>query len=215
MVVLFLFNLQFSPFRLLFYVSMLSIMFVAYLFLYFLNGKKDRRSLILQKLGLRISILVIVLSTLFLAGILNLYPSPYNLSMSYHATQMEATGMMFYFDYRNENVPLTGITVAPGRFAVALLSPEEAVAQRLPLHIEDQRVPWHFGYNLYLSLLYSYDCEIYLIITKRDKLMYVDALPEVAEYRFTNQDFDRLNDDPNLYVLYSNGEFDLYLLTKM
>ncbi|PKN95881.1 MAG: hypothetical protein CVU43_23575, partial [Chloroflexi bacterium HGW-Chloroflexi-5] len=57
--------------------------------------------------------------------------------------------------------------------------------------------------------------EMDLIITQKDRLHYVDLFPDMAELRFKEQDFERLDYDPDISLLYSNGGFDLRKVTMM
>jgi hypothetical protein len=212
---LYLFNLAFGPLRLMFYVSMLGTVFAAYFFVYLLTG--ERRSSGLQGFSLKTTFVILVIASLFLGGVLNLYPSPYNLTQSYQTTQSEVAGMAYIYEYRDTDIPLSGITIAPGRFAHALLTPEERAIQNLPMYLEDQDriAPWHFGYDRYASISSVYNEETDLAITQRDKLIYVDYFPDMAQYRFTDQDFEQLAGDPGINFLYSNGGFGLWKVTVM
>jgi hypothetical protein len=206
--VFYIFNLAFGPLRLMIYVSMLGTAFAAYLLSYLLTG--ERKNSILHRSGLKVSFVVLVIFGLSLGGLLNLYPSPYNLTQSYHTTQAEVLGMAYIYEHRDVTTQISGITVAPGRFAHALLTPEERAVQQLHMSIKERVAPRHFGYDKYLSISSAYDDEIDLVITQRDKTIYVDYFPDMAQYRYTIQDFEQLNGDPGVNFLYSNGGFDLW-----
>lgn len=212
---LFIFNLPFGPFRFMIYISMLGTLFSAYFLSYFLVDRRSKSNSLLQRTGFKVSCVTAVITLLFLASMLTLYPSPYNLGMSHHTTQSEVMGMTFFYDHRDVGIPVTGITVAPGRFSHAFLTPEEQSVQRLPMYLEDQIVPWHFGYDEYRTLSALYANEIDMIITQRDRLQYVDLFPDMAKLRFTEQDFERLDYDPGICFLYSNGGFDLRKVTTV
>jgi len=207
--ILFIFNLPFGPFRFMIYISMLGTLFTAYLLSYFLVDRRSKDNSLLQRTAFKVSSVTAVITLLFLASMLILYPSPYNLGGSYHTTQSEVMGMTFFYDHRDVKVPVTGITVAPGRFSHAFLTPEERSVQCLPMYLEDRAVPWHFGYDRYHTLSALYSDEMDMIITQKDRLQYVDLFPDMAKFRFTEQDFERLDYDPGISFLYSNGGFDL------
>jgi len=120
--------------------------------------------------------------------------------------------MKYYFESRDVSIPVSGITVAPGRFADVFLTPKEKIVQHLPnyLLLNQGKAPWHFGYDRFPSISTSYNRETNLIITQRDKGIYTDYFPDLAQYRFTVHDFERLNDDSGISHLYSNGGFDLW-----
>jgi len=197
-----------------FYVSILGTVFAAYLFTYLLT--KESEDSIFHATNLKVILVIFVIFCLFLGGVLNLYPSPYNLTPNYQTTWSEVTGMAFIYEHRDVNVPLSGITLAPGRFAYVLLTPEERTVQRLPIYL-DQAVaaPWHFGYDRYPSISFVYDEETDLVIKQQDKVIYVNYFPDIAQFRYTNLDFERLNDDSGVALLYSNGGFDYWRVTAV
>ncbi|MDI6867847.1 glycosyltransferase family 39 protein [Methanoculleus sp.] len=205
---LYLFNLAFGPLRLVIYVSMLGTLFAAYLFACLLTG--ERRNHGLYRPNLRTVFVILVILAIFTGGMLNLYPSPYNLTQNYQTTRSEVTGMVFIYQHRDIDVPLTGINIAPGRFANAFLTPEERGVQHLPLYLEDQIAPYHFGYDNFTTISYAYDEETDLAIKQQDKVVYIDYFPDMAQYRFSTQDFERLKNDPGVDSLYTNGEFELH-----
>jgi hypothetical protein len=169
-----------------------------------------------RRTAITMTIVVMVISGLFMGGMLNLYPSPYNLGTSYHSTHAEVAGMEHVYDHRDVTTPLSGISVAPGRFAEALLAPEERTIQRLPRYLDDEdKAPWHFGYDMDSSISANYSRDTDLVIIPRDKVIYVDIFPDMAKHRFTNQDFERLKIDPGVDSIYSNGEFDFFKITAM
>ena len=213
--ILFIFNLPFGPFRFMIYISMLGTLFAAYFLSYFLVDRRSGNNPLLQKTSLKAPCVTVVITLLFLASTLILYPSPYNLGTSYHTTQSEVMGMTFFYDHRDVNVPVTGITVAPGRFSHAFLTPEEQSVQRLPMYLEDRIVPWHFGYDRHHTLAAHYTDEMNLILTQRDRQIYLDIFPDMAKFRFTEQDFEQLDYDPGISFLYSNGDFDLQKVTTV
>lgn len=207
--IFYLFDLAFTPQRLLYAISMFGIFFAAYFLAFFLTDNLKRRLLPLNT-HTKSTIVLVVIFGLFMGGLLALYPSPYILKASWQNTHSEVEGLLFSYDYRDVTIPLTAISIPPGRFSHAFLSPEERVTQKLPLYLEDRHVPYHFGYDVNSSISSIYAHEIDIIITQKDKRMYLDVFPEIEEIRYTHQDFDRLGIDPALHFLYSNGEFDYY-----
>lgn len=209
---LYFFNLGFGPLRLLFYVTMIGVILSGYFLSYFLIQSQNNNKTQLRPWPSKIIVIALLLC-LFLGGMLNLYPSPYNLTINYQTTRTEVVGMEFFFQNREINIPLTGIFAAPGRFADILLTPNEKLLQNLPRYLEDNKVPWHFGYDRYTSLAQSFDRDTNLIITLREKKTYIDYFPEIAKYRFYNEDFIRLTIDDGINLLYSNGGFTLWSIS--
>ena len=207
---LFVFNLPFGPFRLMIYISMLGTLFAAYLLTYFLTDRKTKRIPLLQTTYFKVMCATVVITFLFFTSMLTLYPSPYNLGANHQTTQSEVMGMTFCYYHRNVNTPVTVLTFSLEGFTNAFLNPEEQASHCFPPPTDkDQRIPWHFGYDRYFTLSSVYSSETYMCITQKDKLQYVDLFPEIARLRFTDMDFERLDHDPSVDFLYSNGGFDL------
>lgn len=204
--ILFVFKLPFSPLRFLTYASMLMVITAAYLILHLLT--KKCKHFLFQKTGFKVLCTILLVSTLFLINMPLVYTSPYSLESSFHTSESELTGMTFFFAYRDVEIPVTGILIAPGRYADLLLTSEEKVFQQVPMYLRDKIVPRHFSYDKYYSLSSSYNKETDLLITQRDRLFYVDVFPEMAEDRYSIEDFKRLKIDPTLDHIYSSGELD-------
>ena len=207
---LFIVNLTFGPLRMLFFQTILEIVFVAFLISFILHqGKESKKPGIagLTKIGV-----IVLMVGLLLSGLLTLYPSPYNLTPSYQTTRQEVSGMTFYLEYRNTSVPASGIDINLNRYIDLLLTPEKKhTLQRIGIGVlKGTKTQWHFGYDTFTSIASTYDREMDLIIQQTDKALYVDYYPSMAKYRYTPQDFERLNYDPGASRVYSNGEFDLY-----
>jgi len=207
--IFYLFDLAFTPQRLLYAISMFGIFFAAYCLVFFLTDNLKWHSILLNPCIKSLFALIVIFG-LFVGGLLALYPSPYILSPSWQNTHSEVEGLLFSYVHRDVTIPLTGISITPGRSSHTFLTPEERITQKLPLYLEDQRVPYRFGYDVNSSISSVYAYEIDIIIIQKDKKRYLDALPEIEEFRYTRQDFDRLRIDPALHYLYSNGEFDYY-----
>jgi len=205
---LYFFNLAFGPLRLLTYATMIGTVLSAYLLSCIIIRSHEEKTRIVS-LSTKLFV-ILLLSGLFAGGLLNLYPSPYNLTSNYQTTKSEVEGMSYFFSHRDVNIPITGITVAPGRFADLFLTPEARSIQRVPYYLRDNQVPWHFGYDTNTSLASYYEKETNLIITQKDRLIYTDLFPDMAEYRFVNNDFERLRDDSGISLTYSNGDFDIW-----
>ena len=153
---------------------------------------------------------IVLLVGIFLNGMHGLYPSAPGLTVTGQTTKSEVLGMTHFFEYRNVAIPVSGFHTAVGRYAYLLLSPQNKTVQNLPNYLKDQdRPPWHFGYDHFPSIADSYNKETNLIIMQRDKSYYRDYLPNMAKYRLTMRDFERLNNDPGASLIYSNGDFDL------
>ncbi|MCL0058165.1 DUF1616 domain-containing protein [Dehalococcoidia bacterium] len=206
-----LYNLDvgFGPLRMLFFVVMICTIFVGFILYKMIDKIREIKKRSIHKFAL--SPLIILMTALFIHGILIIYPSPYVVSASWHTTQTEVAGMDWTFHHRDLDLPITGISIAPHRFAHLLLTPEEQAEQRIPWYLpEDIRVPHRFGYDNYTSLSASFKNDLYMAVLERCRSIYLDVLPELAEIRWMPGDFERLEHDQGLNKIYTNGGFDLW-----
>lgn len=210
-IVLFYFlNIGFGPLRILLYVIVICTIFTGFIEYKIIERIRHVNGIYLNKLYL--GLIVIFCVGIFLSGILKLYPSPYILGTSWQTTKTEVKGMDWFFNNRDLQIEMSGISIAPGRFADLLLTPEEKINQGTYLKYlsEERIVPYHFGYNNHSSLSELYEKDTYLLITEKNKSYYLDVVPEMAKDRWYPSDFERLEIDWGVNKLYMNGEFDIW-----
>lgn len=80
----------------------------------------------------------------------------------------------------------------------------------IPRHTE--LPPYHFNYTESPTLGTSYTTDRYLILHALDKVLYEKVYPELREFRFVPSDFEKLERDPSVAKLYSNGGLDVYFI---
>jgi len=212
--VLYMFNFTFGPLRLVAYLSILGTIFAAYFLFRYISRSRNENNFV--KSWSSSLFIIMLLVGLFLFGLLNLYPSPYNLTPNYQTTRAEIVGMANFYEHRDVDVPISRVYAAPERFADALLTPEEKAIQNsrnIISYGEQSRIPWHFGYDAYPSISLAYGEETDLILLHKDKVVYADYFPKMAQYRLNFQDFDRLAKDRGVNLIYSNGNFDTWKIT--
>ena len=76
-------------------------------------------------------------------------------------------------------------------------------------------MPWHLNYELYSMLGDWYPQTSYLIITQEDRVVYPDIYPKMEQIRYTPADFAKLEQDPTVAELYTNGSLDIYYVTPV
>jgi len=157
--------------------------------------------------------LVIVVS--FAGSLLELYPSRYILTANDQVTRTDLQGMGWFFENENASYQLSVLNMTPYRWANYFLGPQDSSKQTnlTPITLEPQEdigMPYHFGYSEKAELGEWYSQQSYLLINQEDRLFFQDVLPEMQQSRFTPQDFDKLNQDPSLNLVYSNGGLDIY-----
>jgi len=214
MAVFLLLNMAFSPLRLMAYVEIICTVFTGFMLYKILEKAWSSwfGNHIFRKLAPML--VVFILMATFVGGILQLYPSRYVLTPSYHATRSEIAGMDWFFHRKNPTKPITGLLEQTHRFADFLLTPEEKGEQAF-LELELLRdgegpMPWHFAYDKYSELGEWYDRTAYLVIIQLDRVLYEEIYPEMKDIRFPPEDFRKLEQDTSVDKLFNNGGLDVY-----
>jgi len=214
--VLYFLNIGFGPLRLLIYIVILCTPFVGFM-LYEMLKHAWSGSGFLSKLTAALVLIILIGATM--NGIMKLYPSPYIYEANWQITQTEILGMDWFLHNKDTSKELTSWSIPPGRFAAFLLTPQERSGRqdlrRLKggLCVPDElRLPYHFGYENYSSLGEYYSKDLYLVLNRKDKVMYTEIFPRMAKFRFLPQDFHRLEEDPSVCKLYSNGGFESWYI---
>ncbi len=69
----------------------------------------------------------------------------------------------------------------------------------------------YFGYRNKTSITKYYGRPVYLIFNDLGKNFYPQTFPGYDDkWRFTPDDFKRLNNDPNVLSIYDNGNLEIY-----
>jgi hypothetical protein len=215
-IMFFLLRVGFCPPRLVVYIIILCTPFVGFLLYEFLKRMYHFRANTLLKILTMCTILVFLVAV-SVHGAARLYPSPYIYMDNWQITRTEIAGMDWFLHRKDVDLEITGIMIMPGQFAQFLLTQDQLVGRYdilTPRGMirEDLRLPWRFGYNNYATLGQVFAQDIYMVLTCRDKSLYRDIFPTIAEIRFTPQDFERINYDPTVNHIYSNGGFDAYFI---
>lgn len=148
---------------------------------------------------------------MIIISILSFYPSRFSASSNHQVTEMELSGMDWTFN--NQNKSLSTVERSGSmqhRFSDALYG---RLRRHEYLTYDDVRVPDHFGYNETRMLGNIYDEKTYLIIPMSERIFYPEIYPEYEEYwRFTPEDYSRLEKDLSVNRVYDNGEYNTYII---
>jgi len=196
-------NIGFGPLRMTFYIVVLGTVTAAYALNHMIKINEESR----LKIPFLIAIFLI-LSTLFVNGILILYPSPYTSAISLQTTQDEIDSMEWLLNNKNYRMDIVGITICPGRFYNFFGG--EVPYSRFSL--SPVLPPYHFGYENSSSLSTFYSNDTYLLITLQDKSLYKHVFPELASSRWIPSDFSKLETDDGLDGVYTDGETNVYYI---
>lgn len=142
-------------------------------------------------------------------GVFNTYPSPIIKQDNSQVTSAEMNGMHWFLSHQNTNLLIDNIYLTQHRFAHAIKGLVDT-----PHNIRFKAIsPYHFGYNE--SKMYGdfYNNDRYFIDSKISRLHYPVVLSEYRHlWKFTPDDFKRLELDLSVSKVYSNGEFWTYYI---
>jgi hypothetical protein len=212
----FLLRVSFGPQRLIVHIIILCTPFVGFLLYEFLKRMCHSQAVYFLKIMAICSVLFLLV-VVSVNGAARLYSSPYIYLDNGQITRTEMAGMDNFIHNKNTSMNITGMKVMPGQFSLLLLTPKELVGRQdviTPRGMirEELQPPWHFGYDNYSSLGYWLSQDTYMVLTDRDKSVYKDIYPSMAELRFVPQDFERLNYDSSIDYVYSNGNLNVYFI---
>jgi hypothetical protein len=69
-----------------------------------------------------------------------------------------------------------------------------------------------YGLDFQKGILIVLSLFLTVALTERNKLIYIDYFLDIAKYRFTMRDFERLNNDPGACIFSSIGSIDLLMI---
>lgn len=151
--------------------------------------------------------LVIAITLLVGLSILSLYPSPLGSSSNSQVTEMELTGADWITEHGNTDNEISGLGMSYHRSHHALFG----VAT--PDTFGRTTVPDRFNYTEHDNLGQSYTNDNYLHISRHSRIVYPELFPDYrTNWRYTPEDFDRLDRDRSVLRVYDNGDYDQYLI---
>jgi hypothetical protein len=154
-----------------------------------------------------------VFGVVLLAAFLNFrshYASPYIIRPGEQATQTDMTGMTWYLEKKDPQLYAYWVMTDPARFAQCTLA-ATATRSREDIRYHDVQFLDHFGTDNYTTVGEQYRGKIYGNINKYDKLAYQAVWQALS--RFNDEDFRRLEQDPTVDRIYSNGATDILSIT--
>lgn len=150
--------------------------------------------------------LVIVLVVYF--SVFNLYFSPLTDTTNQQVPAGEFTGMTTFFDTRNVSIATLDIALSEGGFFSAIYGNN---VQKI--NVTDSLPVDHFGYENNTSLSASYNSSQYLLLNDLGAHYYEYIYPQfVDRWRFTPEDFQKVELDKGVDRVYSNGALTVYLI---
>ncbi len=126
-------------------------------------------------------------------------------------TTSEFAGMETFFSYRDDTIPILELGISQSRFHDAIFG--RSAIKKNVIYGEMVRPPDHFGYGKYASFSDLFESPRYLLLTNLGRNLFLRIYPEFQDaWRFTPEDFDRLNIDRGVHKIYTNGNLDIYFI---
>lgn len=159
-------------------------------------------------------------------AIFSLYRSPYIFQVNWQITYEDVKGINWLIVNKIQGLLYSGLGLPAGLQSVVLTSKNY---NRDDFIKSERRIAWstdildHFGYDKFESLGEQATKDYYMIITQRFKLANADiglkrrrvvTNNDLARWNFNNTDFIKLSRDDTVEQIYSNGEFDIFLVHK-
>lgn len=202
-------NIVFTPNRMLYYITLISVFPVGYLISNFKRNSEKSKNL--KKIAPLL--IIITFFGISMLGVSSVYPSDHTFEVSYHSTYRSIHGSEWLINYKDTTIPWSSWYYNLNRYA-KFLNIEE---NRTDLTIYNNLMfPDHFGYNVNSTLGKSFNEDRYLVIQDSLKYVYTEIYPEQANERLLESDFDLLKNDKSLYKIYSNNDkgYDVWFVNK-
>jgi hypothetical protein len=152
--------------------------------------------------------LTVVLVLITVLSVFSMYPSPLGSFGNHQVTEMEVQGTGWLTEHgESREFGLAEFEIKYSRFYEA----QYGTVEEKPY--VGTTPPPHFNYTRYERLGQSYTDPTYLSVTRFGRVLYPGAFPDYRErWRFTPTDFERLERDRSVSQVYTNGDYDQYLI---
>jgi hypothetical protein len=138
------------------------------------------------------------------------YNSPYLIRPNEQVTHRNMAGMTWYLDEKDPRVLAFYVMTPPERFSQGIVG-LQATELRLDMPFFSQ-LETHFGYDNFTTIREQYGGDRYVNINKFDRVVYQTVWQHLG--RFNDADFERLEQDPTVDRIYSNGEMDVLFVSQ-
>lgn len=166
---------------------------------------RNRRAKQLLTFSMYTFLLLLVFLSVFL-----LFPSPFTDSENLQVTDREIEGMEWAIDHENETMLAQDDGVLQHRhidYQSMGTEPTWEIRER------DTAPPDHFGYDNNSTAGQNYETDTYLRVTKLAQIENPSLYPNYPDnWRHTPAEYRRLENDSTVDHIYTNGEFDNYVV---
>jgi hypothetical protein len=153
---------------------------------------------------------VLIISATFIAyG--NTYSSPTVNSYNYQVQTSDYSGLNFFFTQKNQSLPILSILVDQRRWRDLFSLRNNSI-----LNIKSNAPVDHFGYDQGKNLGDLYSKDSYLLFNGLSERFYPEVYARYKNsWRFTPQDFIKLDNDPTVNLIYDNAEINIFYVKEM
>ena len=153
-----------------------------------------------------------------LLSVIGMYSSPLNAQGNWEVSGMEVAGSGWFFEHQQHGL-LTFTTTAPGYFKrfQDLTCGVDNCPPAMQANFALTQVPSHFGYPANATITSALRSSSGYLITDqvgRINPLVIPANVRPQVHQYTSEDFLRLSADPSVSAIYSNGEFEVWILTE-
>ena len=159
--------------------------------------------------SVRLAGIGLIIAASSLLAVFGLYPSPYRYFPFGGISQAAFTGEVWIVQNGSpEKAVITLYNPRTSRIARCSLGNR---ANGPPRAKDETEIDYHFGYTSHQTMGQASLDDKYLFLTAANRLLYTEVWPQVD--RLNSNDFVRLENDPTVSRLYSNGEAQNYYIT--
>jgi hypothetical protein len=166
-----------------------------------------------RRASLETTIRVALLGTLVLLvalTTLSLFPSPLGSASNPQVTEMEMAGAEWTADHGDTDNAISGVGISHRRFHHALYGTSNSSSFRIAI------APAHFNYTEHDYVGESYAADTYLTLSRQGRIVYPRVFPDYrSNWRFTPEEFARLDRDHSAARVYDSGAYDQYKVTSL
>lgn len=160
----------------------------------------------------KVVILLVIVISLVLLSTFNLYMSPRTKYGAVDVMPSELNGMESFFSMRDDKILILELGISQDRFYDAIYGRE--VPRTNVFYLSTQPLD-HFGYSNHSGFGNCYEGPRYFLLTQLGRDFYPNVYPEYpGEWRFTTEDFARLQEDVSVNHVLTNSGIDVYITTN-
>jgi len=173
------------------------------------SSRQATRWRFLSRKNLLIGFTILLILGVSTLSIFSVYNSPRVMAPNGQITRMDIVGTQWFIRYGDPGVNVSALE--PGLGLEYLLVGTRGIPQ-LP---KKQRgpPPSHFGYDRNNTVAETFEFNDIYIITDQFGRVVPMSFPENVRpkvHQYTEEDFDRLRNDPTVAQIYANGEFEVW-----